>query len=395
MNTGLGRQEMEKIAHAKARADNALYLQRSKSGDSGLLKLSELHKEQMESYLKEACILNKVLVPESITIEECEIGQTHDTFTKRIWFQAETRAGISSFEGTPLETQEVYVPRTNLGFLMLSTPKYSINDYNIRVYPFPVTKQIENNIGVDMQEAREWVMATALERALQRSRDRYKNILRGVEAQAEIDVNGLPAPGAGMRGRIDREDVIALKKYFAGTRSRISEILFPETDYIDLERFKSDDYGDDLLRQIFTSGISQETIHGVNMLRTIKIDANQGDTFHSGNIYAFAGEQQVGKNYNLDGIRFFVDRDHQNMYFDAQESFGFVWQVPSRIAKLELYTEGETTDHLPVPPREDGGGTPISPGSDQMWTSPERVMQKDYWNINDEVREPIIHVTGS
>lgn len=357
------------------------------AGPTGLHKLSEIHADQLESYLRETTVLDKVLPPEDITPADCEVGPTHDTLYKRIYMQLETRAFLSSFEALPRQVQEVYIPRIFLAFFMLSTPQYVLNDYNIQAYPFPVAKQIEDNIGLDMHEAKDWVMLDRLEAAIQASRGTYDNVIRGVQAQADIDVAGTNTE---FRGQLEREDLIAMKKFFAGTRTRINAVIIPETNYLDLERFDVTDFGDNMVERVFRDGLEQDRVHGVQIIRTIKIDQERGDVFREGNIYGFAPPRQIGRNYTLRGLKFYVDRDHQYLYFDAQMAAGFVWAVASRVCKLELYNGGvDTTGTLVGAP-----GDPV-PSSDLLFGAPEDVTAKDYFDVNLEFRRPLIRFTGS
>lgn len=374
-------------------------------GEGGLTKASALHKSQLANYLREKCVLDKVLPPVDIDPTECEVGPTTDTLYYRIHLQMETRAFLSSFEAMPRETQELYVPRVFVSFLMLSTPKYVANDYNIMAYPFPVTQQVEDQIGLDMHEAKDWVMLRELERTIQASRADYGNVLRGVEATADIEANGT---NTRFRGKLRREDLINLKSKFPGERARLERILVPETDYIQLERFKDDDFGSGLMSNVFIDGLETERVHGINMIRTIKIDNRRGDVFRTGNIYAFTSPEQTGRNFNLRGLKFYIERDHQFLFFDAQMAFGFLWAVASRCVKLELYNGGTvagTAGTLASGTNYAGGAWVADPtvtnsttaeaqgliASDQLWGSPEQVTQKDYFDVSKGYRRPRVN----
>ena len=345
----------------------------------GREKVSALHENQIAHYLREHCILDQALPPSDISAAECEPGPETDTLFKKVYLQMETRAYVSTFESMPREVQELYVPRFYMSFLMLSTPTYVANDYNMMAYPFPVPKQVEDNIGADLHEAKDWVMLDRLEAAIQASRARYGNVLRGVQAQADIEANG---NNTGFRGQIEREDLMNMKKYFAGTRSRVAHFVIPETDYIDLERFDLSDFGDNLVASVFMNGLDTDRVHGVKMIRTIKIDASRGDVFRTGNIYAFPEPEYLGRNYTLRGVKFYLERDHQWLYFDAQMAFGFIWAVASRLCKLELYNGGRDLAGNVI-----AGGAPTS---DALFGSTEAVTSKDYFDFSLGLRQPNI-----
>lgn len=368
---------LDTTAMNKASAANRLYTDVVHGGGS-MEKLSELHRDQLQHYLRESSVMDKVMVPETITSADCEIGTDHDSLYKRIWLQPETRVFMSSFESLPRDVQEVFVQRMYVSFYMMSSPKIVFNDYNLAVYPFPVAKQIEDIIGPAMHEGVDHFMHSRLEEAIQASHTAGNgNILRGVQAQADIDLNGA---NTRFRGRIEREDIITLKKAYAGTRARIAKILMTDVDYIDFERFKLDEFGDALTAQVFTEGLSTNRISGVEIIRTIKSDFNRGDLLRPGNIYAFPDGDRIGRSYILQGLRFFVERDHQFMFFDAQQARGFIWAVTAWLFKLELYNGGLATDGV--------NPSSVPNGSDAFWSNMEDVTFKDYFNFSAQLQRP-------
>lgn len=369
-------------AMEKASSINQKYLDALDSGDHGRKKISQMHEDQLANYLRETSVFDQILTPREITAQECEVGVDNDTLYKRIYMQPELRTFLSSFEALPRETQEVFIPRIFLGFYMMSSPRVVLNDYNLMAYPFPVTKQVEDLIGPSMHEAIDWIMLDRLEAAIAAADNPSapgvgdgRNVIKGVQAQANIAASGLTT---GFRGQIERDDVIALKKAYAGSRARIRKILCTESDYIDFERFKLSDFGDELLGQVFTEGLQSDKIHGVEFVRTIKSDFSRGDLLRDGNIYAFPDENMIGRSYILQGLRFFIERDHQFLYYDAHQARGFIWAVVSRLFKLELYNGGLDL----------AGG--VQAGSDSLYGNPESVTFKDYYNLSEGNYRPNI-----
>jgi hypothetical protein len=379
----------------QSKAQNRMWAAAAARGPQGLHKLSALHESQLDSYLREACVMDKVLPPSDIGPEDCEVGTDNDTLFYRLHFTFETRAYLGSFEATPQEVQEVYIPRIFLSFYLLTTPTYVLNDYNVQAYPFPVAKQVEDSIGMDMQEAKDWSMVKTLEDTIQASRSTNNNVLRGVDAQADIEANGVRGADAvapldvGKRFKIQREDFTELKKYFATRRSRLDRMVLPESDFIDLERFDSSDFGDQLMGQVVVDGYTVNQMHGVKFIRTIKIDSDRGDVFKEGNIYGFAAPSEVGRNFSLRGLKFYLDRDHQFLKFDAQMAIGHLWAVSAKIAKLELYNGGLNIDNSTYRNRISG----TVPNSDALWGDPEYVVTKDYYNIDDAFHRPTVSYT--
>lgn len=361
---------------AKVRAENSEYASLLRTGDFGLEKASEVHEDQLAHYLRETSAMDKVMPPTPITSAECEVGIDNDTLYKRVYFQPELRTFFSSFESLPTEVQEIFISRIHVGFYVLGTPKVVFNDYNLMAYPFPVVKQVEDLIGPSMHEAIDWVMLDRLEAAIQAANTGgQENIKKGVQAQADIATNGADT---GFRGQIEREDILTLRKAYSNSRSKIAIILMTESDFIDMERFKLSDFGDELLGDVFINGLDTETIHGVRVIRTIKSDYSRGDLIRPGNIYAFADPNMMGRSYILQGMRIFMDRDHQFVYLDGHQARGFIWAITSRLFKLELYNGGLNLDN--------SGKT----GSDALWGSPQEVTFKDYVEVEKGYYNPNI-----
>jgi len=362
--------------------------------EGGLRKISALHEDQLESYLRETCIFDKVLPPTPVDPADLEVGIDNDTLFHRIYFQFETRAYLGSFEATPTEVQEIYIPRIFMTFHMLTTPTYVLNDYNLPAYPFPVGQQVEDSIGMDMQEAKDWCLLKKLEETIQASRSTHDNVLRGAEAAKDIVDNGARIENeTPYRGKLDRTDFSSLKEYYADKRSKLDRVIIPEKNFIQIERWDTTDFGDNLQGEVVINGYTYDQINGVKFIRTIKTDAQRGDVFREGNIYGFATPNEVGRNRTLRGLKFHIDRDHQFLKFDAQMAFGFIWAVSAKVCKLELYNGGYKLNNTQAvaPFFVDGGGVlPTIPGSDALWGDPEFVTEKDYYNIDQEFHRPLI-----
>lgn len=357
------------------------------ASETGRTKLSGLHEDQLESYLRETSIMDKVLPPDAVDPSECEIGTDNDTLFYKLFFQFETRAYLGAFEALPTEVQEVFIPRIWMSFFMLTTPTYVINDYSLPAYPFPVHQQVEDSMGLDMQEAKDWSMLSKLEETIQASRGTHNNVLRGEEAVADI-VGGANGTGATpvFRGRFAKGDMSTLQEHFVTKRTKLDRVIIPEKNFLEIQRWDLSSFGDQLIGEVVINGYRYDQVFGVKFIRTIKIDSQQGDVFREGNLYGFATPNEVGRNKTLRGIKFHFDRDHQFFSFDAQMAFGFLWAVSAKVVKMELYNGGLAVDNITCVPLYD---TDI-PGSDELWGDPEYVTQKDYYNIGEGFERPQI-----
>jgi len=388
--------ETQKIAYSKQH--NSDFVDATRYPNQ-IEKMSSKYEHQLNSYLREACKFDGVLPPQEIQPSDCEQGPTNDTLYKKIYGDFETRAFQSSFEATHQDTQEVYIPRIYMGFTMLATPQYILNDHNVATYPFPVAAQIEEQIGLDIHEAKDFVMLKSLEDGIQAGRHHNRNVLMGTEAAADYEANGITHN----RFMLTPDDITSIKAYFANKRHKARFALVPEIDYLWLERFDSHDFGDAATWENFKNGINEPSIRGLRIERTIKTDTSRGDTFRGGNIYAFVEPKALGRNYTLRGLKFYMKRDHQYLHIDAQYAFGFVFAVPELALKLELYNGGSSIAELPlnpvnghpyptIPAGFPGVGTEYAP-SDEIFGSAEEVTFKDYQNFDRQLMRPLIQFT--
>jgi len=363
----------------KSQATNEEYVQLLRT-ESGRSKASALHSAQMTNYIRENCIFDKIMTPEEISPSDCEVGIETDTLFKRVWFTPETRAFWSSFEGTPTQVQELFAPRILVGFYRMQSATIVANNYNVSVYPFPIVKQMEDLIGPALHEAVDWVMLDRLEQTIQAANPFYGNILRGAAAQA--DINGVGV-NTHKRFPVERADITRLKKFYAGTRAKVRVFLMTDEDYIDFERLRAEDFGDQRVQDVFVNGLDVQTIHGVPVVRTIKSDFSRGDLLRSGNMYAFPDEDMIGSSFLLQGIDFWVDRERQYLKFDASTARGFSWTIASRTCKVELYNGGLDTAGAGLGVF---GTAPVT--SDALWGDPSEVTFKDYYDIHLGLNRP-------
>jgi hypothetical protein len=343
---------------------------------AGRDKLSGLHESQFASYLREHSAMAKILVPQDIDPSECEVGVDTDSLYVRLHFTPETNAYLGSFGAGPPERREVFIDRIFASFMMLTTPTYVFNEYRMMAYPFPVPKQVEDSIGMDMHEARDFIEFRSLEETIQAGAATYNNVLKGENVAT-------PLTGATDRVDFHQDDLVRMMKYFAGKRDRMEKVLIPETDFLTILTFDASIFGDTLRGEVVTNGYKLSQWMGMELIRTIKIDNDNGDVFREGNIYGFADPEKIGRSYNLQGLKMNLERKRQFLEMDARMACGHIWAVGKRVCKLELYDTGLTPT---------GGAIPgVTTGdSDLFWDDVELVTERDYHNVGLNLQRPYL-----
>lgn len=391
--------ENPRAATARAQEMNARFFDQSRD-PSFIHKMSSDSDRRLADYLRERSVFNQIMPQEDVSYSDLEQGYQTDTPLYRIYLSQETTAFLGTFEGGRQQVTEQYFPRIFMAFLLLRTGTMTVNEYNAATYPFPVVPALEERQGIDLEEAVDLLAFRDIESAMQVQRNTWNNIIRGRLAAEEIALTGT---NSGNEFRFTPNDLTALKRYFATKRSGPPKvILMPEPNYLDLEDVDLDEVGDAILTRFFDSGVTQDEVRGCKIIRTIKCDTAQGDTFRSGNIYAFSDPAMIGRNKRLRAPRMFVERKRNDVSFDTEAVFGWIIAAPSRIAKIETYNGGVAAN---VPrsrefPAEESTLIEalvenVTPASDTMFDAPEQVLGKDYLKLEDEAMRPFFRAVGA
>jgi len=366
--------------------DNNRYFRDLAAAGPRHTKLSSMN-DQVSAFLKEASVFNTIIPPKPIVPEQCEVDPEFDTLRYRIHDVPRTSVGLGSMDAMSGQIREPYLARIFGSFMMLQTPRYQFNEYRMMAYRFPVAKQVESQIGIDFQEARDWVIHETLDEMLQAYRGTYDNIFKGENVTAgQADV------GAAARVPLARNDFSQLKQYYAGKRSRLARVLIPEQNFLQIELFDLQDNGDQLQGEVTVEGYTRTKLLGVEMIRTIKTDSLHGDVFRAGNIYGFADADNLGRQYDLQGIRHDVEVEAQFLRLSARMVFSHLLFSPAYVSKIELYQRGREVDGITA-----RSGTVSQAGntygpSDALFADSESFMERDFLNIRQGHNRPSIVV---
>lgn len=393
-STELNPVEMRKVSAATNKRD-------FESLSTGFVKASMDNDRRLADYLREGSVFDLVMPADQIDVSQLEQGYATDTLLYRIYLSQETTAYRGTFEGGAQSSVEAYIPRVFMTFLLLRTGTMSVNEYNAMTYPGPLIPALEERQVMDLMEAKDLVAWNDVENSIQASRTIFGNVIRGSEARNDILLNGT---STGFQGRIVPADLTSGKKYFASKRTGGARtIVITSVDYLDFENVTLQEAGQDILTRFFDEGITQDTVRGCKLIRTIKCDTTQGDTFRPGNVYFFADPDLIGRNKILRQPRMFVERRRNTVSFDQEMVVGWIIAAPSRICKLELYNGGvgptvARSVESPVSDLSDIVADFVAgeiPGSDTLFTEPDDVLGKDYIRLDDNLMRPVFSAVGA
>lgn len=377
------RPPLQPLPAREASRANLDYLNRLRSGEARLTKSSGTE-DQIPGWYKEASVFSQIIPPRQVDPNDCEVGEELDELRLRIHDIPTTSAGRGDFMAMSRDVRTPYLHRFWATFQKMQTPVYEFNEYVMMAYRFPVAKQIEDQIGIDMAEARDHILHLSLNDMLQTQRGTWNNVFKGTNVSASVG-----GAGAANRVLIDKRDILNLKTYYTGRRSQIKFILIPEQNYLQIEAFDLSDMGDQLTGEVLVDGYRRNQLLGVEFLRTIKTDSIHGDVFRADNIYGFADGDHIGRQYDLQGIKQDVESEQHLVRLSARMAFGHIWFGAAYINKCELYQSGKDVAGGKLEGNADGS-TPAMGKSDALWEDPDTVMERDFHRIRDGAAYPTL-----
>lgn len=139
----------------------------------------------------------------------------------------------------------------------------------------------------------------------------------------------------------------------------------PKTDYDSLTLQTLQDLGSNLTGEVAKKGYTFSEFAGLNIITTIKYEI-----YRPGNVYVFANEDFVGRNYILNDMKFYVDKKKNIISWCAWFDLGMAIINTAGVKKIELY--GGST----VPTQTDTGYAVMDPfAEEQLNTVNNRIIQ--------------------
>jgi hypothetical protein len=319
----------------------------------GKEKLAAVAQSYVRDKLRENSFARKILPPQMVTKNDMQVSVNHDTLVYIDEIEPESRAMTLTFRGQPT-ARFIRADRYEIPIFTVSSERFEKTEQELLSYRMPITKVIEDNSVKDIQEIEDHRFLSYVEAAVGAT----GKIVRGEQARADADVNGA---GAGLRGVIQRDDLVDLFKELDGTRRRLQKILINESDWDDVLRWTIEDFGDSVQSKVVVDGYTYDRIMGRMVVRTVKTDVLQ-----TGNIYGFTSPEWLGKFLVLNNTKFYIDKVANLIFWQSWEDIGMAIGNVASIAKLELYNGqgGLVDDSDPLIAEEEVGGGVYNRASD-------------------------------
>lgn len=311
----------------------------------GKEKMAEYGGTYIRDRLREVSFARKVLPPETVTRNDCQVSMNHDTLVKIVELEPQSRAMSISFRGEPT-ARFIRGDRTEAAFFTISSEKFQKTEQELLAYQMPITKIIEENSVKDIQEIEDREFTINIEagvQALQLEANgavatalNYTTLAAGGAVEFSV-IKGELARTAGANDAtpraLQRPDLVRLFKLLDGNRLRAERLLMTEVDFDDVLQWTVEDNGDKIQSETTVDGYKYNTLLGKPYIRTIKTDI-----LRAGNIYCFTKPEFFGKFFVLNNTKFYIDKIANMITFQAWEDISMLVANIAAVRKLELYS---------------------------------------------------------
>lgn len=327
-----------------ARQMNEAFASRLNSPE-GKAKLAEYGGNYIRDKLREVSFARQVLPPEQVTRADCQRSVNHDTLTKIVEVEPQSRAMAVSFRGEPT-SRFIYGERFEVAFFTIASEQFQKNEQELLAYEMPITKIIEENSVKDIQEIEDREFTLHVEAAVQTLQTEANGgtptelssttIQSGSVVETSIRKGEIARAHSGTPTAtvypLQRPDIVELFKLLDGNRLRADRLLLTEVDWDDLLQWTVEDFGDKLQSETAVEGYKHNTVLGKGYIRTIKTDI-----LRPGNIYCFTTPEFLGRFYILNNTKFYIDKVYNMISFQSWEDIAMAIGNIASVRKMELY----------------------------------------------------------
>lgn len=311
----------------------------------GKSKIAELGGLYIRDRLRESSYARQVIPPEVVSRQDCQRSVNHDTLTKMVDIEPQSRAMAITFRGQPT-ANFIRGPRAEIPFYTISSEKFEKVEQELLAYEMPITKVIENNSVKDIQEIEDRNFTIHIEAAVQavqlEANGAVATSLSSITVQAGTVVESAVRKGELARNAtaadatvrpMQRPDLVNLFKLLDGNRLRSERILMTEVDFDDILMWTVEDLGDKLESETAVDGWKASNLLGKGFIRTIKTDI-----LRPGNVYVFTSPEFLGKFYILNQLKFYIDKIANLITWQSWEDIAIGILNIASVRKLELYS---------------------------------------------------------
>lgn len=337
------------LGEVEPRIFNQNYIQKIASAGTEKLAAETGTAALIRDRVREESFASQVLTPRKVQRSDCQVSTNHDTLSTLLWLEPESRAVALDFRGAPKSTY-ITGNRMECAFYTIASERYEKTEQELMVYPFPITKVIEDNVVKDMREIRDRhfiIWAEAAVQALQTEANagsvtslNATTVAAGSVTQYSVFKSQLAAAASANNSvalPVQPQDFIDGVNAIVNRRLVPQQILLGDSDWNNTMGWSVQDWGSKV-GDIRTRGSKENLLHGYKVIRTIK-----SDILRPGNIYYFTHEDYLGRLFLLTETKFYIDKIANLLMFQAWEDLSMAFANVASISKTETYSGDATS----------------------------------------------------
>jgi hypothetical protein len=290
--------------------------------------------------MRERCFTDRIIELQTITSQDRRMvpSVNHDTLVFLDHIAPNTEACVATYRDRP-DVEYVRGSRYLIPPFMIKSREYEKTVEELRVYPYPILRLIEDQVGLDMEAMKDWIFMNAVDSATQRgttlTTGQYTagRIIRGEQAVAAYeaaggydDAEGEPQPN----------DLVELGIIFSDSERPKGTLLMNKADHDRIAKWDLAAVGDEKRGKIAFEGLGEGSL-GLGTDKVRVLSTMKRTVVQRGDIFLFAPAEYLGRNFVLNKIEWWAEKVRNMLRYGAwAEHMLGIGNIAS-IAKLELY----------------------------------------------------------
>jgi hypothetical protein len=295
------------MSTVNVKAMNRAFLDQIESGDHGQVKQAQDNASKFtRMQMRETGFYRQIQPMETIT---------DDMLSKRV----DTDLPVFIGEREPGSPGSVTLPfaslpsaryirgnRFEVWFARMMTPKLMKDVAELRTYDMDIRQVMSDNIIKDMlaEEDSKYIASV--------------NLILGGAAGATVTETG-SIHWKAITGGLNRTNWVECKKILPSLPSKMetAKALLNNLTIKDLEKWQYDERGGDQTQEIAVKGFTHSTLHGVDLISTIK-----HDLVPTNRVYFFAEPKALGRSFEMEPASMYIDKKHFMIEFFVSQIIG-------------------------------------------------------------------------
>lgn len=277
--------------------------------DEGIEKLNQEGAAFLRARLREVSWWRQIQPPVPVKDTDLEVSTEHDTLVKIVDIEHGSTAFPVNFRGRG-NIRYVRGRRYAVPFFTITSERFRKSEAELRAYRYPVTKIIEENSILDIQE--------------QEDRAYTRHIRAAIATTGKKVTNGVDT-------ELHKLSLSKLFKQLDSDKRKTAVLLMTKTMINDVITWGSEEAGLEFVSKTTVDGYTDDRLMGHKLVSTIK-----NDIIRANEVFIFTEPKFLGNSYILENTKFWLDKRGRIVEMEAYEDIGIGIGNLRSVAQLEF-----------------------------------------------------------